>query len=134
MYIVAFRRAYSPLVVDSGEASRPQQEHFENALDVEKKVREEVEKWRFFRVADKPSEANFIFLVNFDGSAIEGIAIPYEAYRLHFKEKYDLDALRDAAHGRYLAGPLKLPTLSRLSDRLIKQFRLSVAPGSAKSK
>ena len=43
------------------------------------------------------------------------------------KLKFDLDALRDAAYGRYLVGPLKLPTLSRLSDRLVKQFREKVS-------
>ena len=30
--------------------------------------------------------------------------------------------------GRFLIGPLKLPTLSRLSDRLVKQFREKVSP------
>jgi hypothetical protein len=59
---------------------------------------------------------------------MEGLAIPAEAYRQHFKEKFDLDALRDAAYGRYLIGPLKLPTLTRLSDRLVKQFQEKVGP------
>jgi hypothetical protein len=54
---------------------------------------------------------------------MEGLAIPVDAYRQHFKERYDLDALREAAFGRYVIGPLKIPTLSRLSDRLVKQFR-----------
>jgi hypothetical protein len=134
MYIVAFRHVQQPLILDSAESNQPGQDYFDNALDVEKKIREDIEKWRYFRVADKPSEADFIFLVNLDGSAIEGLAIPFDAYRQHFKEKYDLDALRDAAHGRYLAGPLKLPTLSRLSERLVKQFRENVAQGSAKTK
>lgn len=44
----------------------------------------------------------------------------------YFKEQFDLDALRNAAFGRYVIGPLKLPTLSRLSDRLVKQFREKV--------
>jgi len=57
---------------------------------------------------------------------MEGLAIPLEAYRRHFKEKLDLDALRDAAFGRYLIGPLKVPTLTRLSDRLVKVFREKV--------
>ena len=82
-----------------------------------------IEEWQFFKIAEKPSEADFIFLVSLDERSIEGLAIPYDAYRQHFKEKFDLDALRDAAFGRYLIGPLKLPTLSRLSDRLVKQFR-----------
>ncbi|MBC7929046.1 MAG: hypothetical protein H7Z38_00580 [Rubrivivax sp.] len=134
MYIVAYRYVLPSLVLDSVEVSQTQQDRFVNALDVEKKVRDEIEKWRYFRVADKPSDADFIFLVNLDGSAMEGIAVPSDAYRQHFKEKYDLDALRDAAHGRYIAGPLKLPTLSRLSERLVKHFRAGVAPSNAKAK
>jgi hypothetical protein len=47
-----------------------------------------------------------------------------------FKEQFDLDALRDAAFGRYLVGPLKLPTLGRLTDRLVKQLRERVAKPS----
>ena len=54
---------------------------------------------------------------------MEGLAVPLEAYRKHLKENFDLDALREAAFGRYLIGPLKLPTVTRLSDRLVKQFR-----------
>lgn len=92
-------------------------------LDAERKVRKRIEEWRFFSVAEKLSQADFIFLVSLDESSMEGLAIPSEAYRQHFKEKFDLDALREAAFGRYLIGPLKLPTLSRLSDRLVKQFR-----------
>ena len=56
-------------------------------------------------------------------SSIEGLAIPVDAYRQHFKDKFDLDALREAAFGRYLIGPLKIPTVTRLSDRLVKQFQ-----------
>lgn len=134
MYIVAFRYVQPSVLIDSVEVSQPRQEYFDNALDVEKKVREKVEGWRFFRVADKPSEADFIFLVNLNGSAIEGLAIPFDAYRQHFKEKYDLDALHEAAYGRYIAGPLKLPTVSRLTDRLVKEFRESVGTGGAKTK
>ena len=77
-------------------------------------------------MAEKPSQADFILLVNLDESSIEGLAIPFEAYRRHFKEKFDLDELRDAAFGRFLVGPLKLPTLSRLTDRLVQQFREKV--------
>jgi hypothetical protein len=58
-----------------------------------------------------------------DESSIEGLAIPLEAYQTHFKDKFDQDALREAAYGRYLIGPLKLPSISRLSDRLVEQFR-----------
>lgn len=125
MYIVAFRVIHSPLVLEQVPVDR-QQEYINNDLDTERKVRKRIEEWNYFKVAEKISQADFIFLVNLDESSIEGLAIPVEAYRQHFKENFDLDALRDAAFGRYLIGPLKLPTISRLSDRLVKQFREKV--------
>jgi len=122
MYIVAFRTIEFPIVLDEAQADR-QREYINNDLDAERKVRKRIEEWQYFKVAEKPSQADFIFLVHLDESSIEGLAVPFEAYRLHFKEKFDLDALREAAFGRYLIGPLKLPTITRLSDRLVKQFR-----------
>jgi hypothetical protein len=125
MYIVAFRRTAVPVAVDETGASLGVgfRDHFDFDLDAERKVRKRVEEWNFFRVADKPSAADFVLLVNLDDSSIEGLVIPFDAYNRHFKDKFDLDSLRDAAYGRYLAGPLKLPTISRLADRLVKQFR-----------
>ena len=125
MYIVAFRLYHYPFVLDEAE-SRRQREQVNNDLDAERKVRKRIEEWNFFKVAEKPSQADFIFLVNLDESSIEGLAIPFEAYRQHFKENFDLDALREAAFGRYLIGPLKLPTVTRLSDRLVQQFQEKV--------
>ena len=125
MYIVAFRVIHSPLVLEQVPVDR-QQEYINNDLDAERKVRKRIEEWNFFKVAEKISQADFVFLVNLDESSIEGLAIPVEAYRQNFKERFDLDALRDAALGRYLIGPLKLPTVTRLSDRLVKQFREKV--------
>ena len=122
MYIVAFRLLQFPIILDESGPGR-QPEYINYDLDAERKVRKRIEEWQFFRVAEKPSQADFIFLVSLDESSVEGLAIPFEAYRRHFKEKFDLDALREAAFGRYLIGPLKLPTLSRLSDRLVQQFR-----------
>jgi hypothetical protein len=98
-------------------------------LGAESKIRTKLEEWRFFRVAEKLSDADYVLLISLDDSAMEGLVIPFDAYRQHFKEKFDLDALREAAHGRYLAGPLKLPTLGRLSDRLVKDFRAKVSGG-----
>lgn len=127
MYIVAFRIIQFPIVLDPVPIDR-QRELINNDLDAERKIRKRIEEWHFFKVAEKLSDADFIFLVNLDESSIEGLAIPVEAYRRHFKDQFDLDALRDAAFGRYLIGPLKLPTLSRLSDRLVQQFREKVSP------
>jgi hypothetical protein len=135
MYIVAFRQFPLPLIVDPAQTGPAQPEFINNALDAERKVRKRIEEWNYFKVAEKLSDADFIFLVNLDESSIEGLAIPFEAYRRYFKERFDLDALREAAFGRYLIGPLKLPTLSRLSDRLVKQFRERVTrPGQPPTK
>jgi hypothetical protein len=129
MYIVAFRRIEFPLVFEEVDPGR-QRDYTNSDLDAERKVRKRIEEWQFFKVAEKPSEADFVFLVNLDESSIEGLAIPYVAYRRNFKERFDLDALRDAAYGRYLIGPLKIPTLGRLTDRLVQQMRERVAkPG-----
>jgi hypothetical protein len=125
MYIVAFCIVHTPILLDEVQVDR-QREYINNNLDAERKVRKRIEEWQYFKVAEKLSDADFVFLVNLDDSSVEGLAIPAEAYRQHFKEKFDLDALRDAAYGRYLIGPLKLPTLTRLSDRLVKQFREKV--------
>jgi hypothetical protein len=65
---------------------------------------------------------------------MEALAIPFDAYERHFKEKFDLDALRDAAYGRAISGPLKLPTLGRLSSRLIKDFREKNPAAAAKGR
>ena len=126
MYIVAFRLQF-PLVWDETQGDR-QREYINNDLDAERKIRKRIEEWNYFKVAEKLSDADFVFLVSLDENSIEGLAIPIDAYRQHFKDKFDLDALRDAAIGRFLIGPLKLPTLSRLSDRLVQQFREKIAP------
>jgi|GEM_PF-1702520 len=126
IYIVAFRRVYQPVSGDVSTGNSVGAYQNEYALDAEQKVRKEIVKWRYFRVVDKLSEADFVLLVNSEYSSMEALAIPHEAYRQRFKEKYDMDTLRESAFGRFLAGPLKIPTLSRLSERLIKQFREKV--------
>ncbi|HWS86311.1 MAG TPA: hypothetical protein VN282_05080 [Pyrinomonadaceae bacterium] len=123
VYIVAFTRALITVGTDAEGNGGYQKDYFDFQLDVEKKVRNEIEKWKYFRVADKPSDADFVFLVSYHYSTMEGLAISFDAYDRHFKEKFDLDALRDAAYGRAISGPLKLATLSRLSSRLVKDFR-----------
>jgi hypothetical protein len=127
LYIVAFCVIHSPIVLNEVQVGQ-QGEYINNDLDAERKVRKRIEEWHYFKVAEKLSEADFVFLVNRDDSSMEGLAIPADAYRQHFKEKFDLDALRDAAYGRYVIGPLKLPTLGRLTDRLVKEFREKVGP------
>ena len=126
VYIVAFRISPYPVVVDGAQVDS-QRETVNYELGAEREVRKRIEEWQFFKVAEKLSEADFVFLVHLEFNSIEGLAIPVESYHQHFKDKFDLDALRDAAFGRYLIGPLKLPTLGRLTDRLVKQFRGKLA-------
>jgi hypothetical protein len=132
MYIVAYRRLTQAIATDTTIASLGN-EYTDLDLDAERKVRKRIEEWNYFRVAEKPSQADFVFLINLDEGSIEGLVIPLDAYRTHFKENYDLDALRDAAYGRYVVGPLKLATVSRLSDRLVEQFREKLT-GSKKAR
>ena len=131
VYIVAFTRSLITVGADAeGHGGQPR-DYFDFQLDVEKKVREEIEKWKFFRVADKPSDADFVLLVSYHYSTMEALAISFDTYNQHFKEKFDLDELRDAAYGRAISGPLKLPTLGRLSSRLVKDFREKYRAGAA---
>lgn len=132
MYIVAYRRLTATIATDTTVATSGH-EYTDLDLDAERKIRKRIEEWNYFRVAEKPSEADFVFLINLDEGSIEGLALPLEAYRMHFKENYDLDALRDAAYGRYVVGPLKLASISRLSDRLVEQFREKLT-GSKKAR
>ena len=134
VYIVAFTRSLITVGTDSeGNGGQPK-DYFDFQLDVEKKVRDEIEKWKYFRVADKPSDADFVLLVSYHYSTMEALAISFDTYNQHFKDKFDLDALRDAAYGRAISGPLKLPTLSRLSSRLIKDFREKLAVTTSKAR
>lgn len=134
VYIVAYTRALVTVGADPEGNGGYQKDFFDFQLDAEKKVRDEFEKWRFFRVADKPSDADFVFLVSYHYSTMEGLVLPFDAYNRHFKEKFDLDALREAALGRAISGPLKLPTLSRLSSRLVKDLRQKLPAANTKSR
>lgn len=134
MYIVAFRRYHTQVVVDPLKGTIATSENINLELGAERKVRIKIEEWRFFRVSEKLSDADFIFLVSLDDNSMEGLVIPLDAYNRHFKEKFDLDELRNAAHGRYLAGPLKLASEGRLSDRLVKDFRVKIETGGGAAK
>ena len=83
MYIVAFRLFQSPVILDEAGVNR-QLEYINYDLDAERKVRKRIEEWQFFKVAEKVSQSDFIFLVSLDESSMEGLAIPTEAYRQHF--------------------------------------------------
>ena len=66
MYIVAFRLyTQYPVVLDEMGVER-QRDYIDYDLDAERKVRKRIEEWPFFKVAEKLSQADFIFLVSLD--------------------------------------------------------------------
>src|SRR5215210_2036806 len=73
VYIVAFTRSLVTVGADPDGNGGHLKDYFDFQLDAERKVRDEFEKWRFFRVADKPSEADFVVLVSLHGSTMEGL-------------------------------------------------------------
>lgn len=135
VYVTAFRRADELIHVNPsnnpGRGNVERHLYYDHDLGAEKQVRNRIEKWRFFQIVDKASQSDFVFLVHVDSNALEGIVLPREAY-LQFKERFskdsriDFESLREVAHQRYLAGPFKISTLGRMSDRLIDRFREAV--------
>ena len=77
MYIVAFRRERQPVVSGSVKGNGTAPDYIDLELDAERKVRTRIEEWRFFRVAEKPSEADFVFLVSLDDTSIEGLVLSF---------------------------------------------------------
>lgn len=125
VYIVAFRDTQQ-YVTDETTGTSGFKTVKENYLDLERKVDEQVRKWGYFRVVDRPSDAELILLVYMDISSMEGMLVSPDNYRTHYRDKFDLDQLRDVAVARATAGPLNIATLSRLSKRMIEQLRLRV--------
>ena len=93
-------------------------------LAAERLVRMEFEKFGIFKPVDKPSEADYVFVVYVHDRAAEGLAVAPEKYGQTKTDlfKGDLDPLRDAAYARCVVGPFKLPTLGRISAQLVKKF------------
>ena len=127
LYIVGFRQAHPPLVVDSSNGTVGRPEAYIYELDVEQKIRSEIKEWGYFKIVDKASESEVVLLVDSEDSSMEGLLIPQDAFKTHFKDKFDIDALREAALGRYLVGPLKVASLGRLSDRLVKEMKQKIS-------
>src|SRR5215210_572422 len=73
VYIVAFTRSLVTVGAGPDGNGGHLKDYFDFQLDAERKVRDEFERWRFFRVADKPSEADFVVLVSLHGSTMEGL-------------------------------------------------------------
>src|SRR5215213_1734739 len=75
IYIVAFRIIPFPIIPVEAPVNR-QREYINYDLDAERKVRKRIEEWQFFKVAEKPSEADFIFLVNLDETSMRAWPFP----------------------------------------------------------
>jgi hypothetical protein len=126
VYIVAFRDTQQFVADETTGTSSPRTVK-ESYLDLEKKVDEQVRKWGYFHVVERLSDAELIMLVYTDMSSMEGLVVSPDDFRQHYKERFDLDQLRDVAYARGTAGPLNIPTLTRLSERMIKQLREKIA-------
>jgi hypothetical protein len=81
MYIVAFRRSQQHVVVDPVLGTLATSDTVCLELGAESKVRAKIEEWRFFKVSEKLSDSDFVFLVSLDDSSMEGLTIPFDAYR-----------------------------------------------------
>jgi hypothetical protein len=125
VYIVAYRDSQQ-FVADPTTGTSGFRTVKETYLDLEQKVDEQVRKWGYFHIVDRLSEAELILLVYTDTSSMEGMLVSRETYNEHYRDKFDLDQLRDKAFARATAGPLNIATLSRLSKRMIEQLRLKV--------
>src|SRR5262245_3197047 len=62
MYIVAYRKFEYPGFVDQPEAG-DKRDYVDLDLDAERKVRKRIEQWTYLKVAEKLSQADFVFLV-----------------------------------------------------------------------
>lgn len=101
-------------------------------LPAEQRVRKEFEKRRDYKVVEKASEADFVFLVVIHDSAAEGLALPPEKYA-QYPSKLGIEALREAAYARSAVGPFKIHTLGKISDRLVEAFHEKTITGSKKT-
>lgn len=129
VYIAALRRN-----VGRGHEITDLTVGFSHDLDIEKQVRKEIEAQKVFKVVDKPSEAEFVFLVHVDASRAEGLALLPETYRQYKDRPIDLDALRKAAYGRYTVGPYLIPRLGKISNSLVRNFHEEVRKEGITSK
>lgn len=92
-------------------------------LPAELRIRKDFEEQRVYRLVNKASEADFVFLVLIDDSAAEGLAVAPAVFAEHKQDVgRNIETLREAAYARSTIGPLKLHNLGRLSDRLVKAF------------
>ena len=90
-------------------------------LPAELRVRKGFEKRKVYRLVNKASGADFVFLVLIHDNAAEGLALAPEVFK-EYQNKLNIEALREAAYARATIGPLKIHNLGRLSEHLAKKF------------
>lgn len=103
-----------------------------NDLEFETHLKKEFDKMRTFKVTDKLSEAEVVFLAYLEKGTAEGYVLAPGKYT-EFKRQldpvtgqFDLDALREAAYGRYVAGHFKFASVRRISNHLVKKFHEAI--------
>ena len=102
-----------------------------NELGHEGKLREEFEKLQYFKIVNKVSEAEFVFLVHVQFNAAEGFSLSTDKYNQwkdkSDKEKVDIDMLREDSYRGAMVGPFKIPTTAKLCSQLARKFHTEVA-------
>src|SRR6266436_5643270 len=76
LYIVAYCRGRQTVVTDPETGVVTPIDYTNIELGAESKIRTKLEEWRYCRVAEKPSDADSVFLISLDDGAMEGLAIP----------------------------------------------------------
>ena len=130
VYIAAYHRVH-----DVAPHHTTAADHYlmRNDLEFEAHIRSEFQKQKAFRVADKLSDAEFVFMVYREDHAAEAYVLAPDKYlelsallEQSAQGGFDLHSLREAAYGRYLSGHVRLPTHGRMSGRLVKEFHKTV--------
>ena len=99
-------------------------------LPAEFRIGQDFGKEHRYAIVNKVSEADFVFLVLIHESAAEGLALPPSVFT-RYQSNIDIDALREAAYARAIVGPLKVHTLGRMSERLVRAFHDAPTRGEA---
>jgi hypothetical protein len=125
IYIAAYRKTY---LYSGTKNSRPSGPIIASKdLPLEARLAKEFDKWRDFKIASKLSEADFVFVVLFNSSAAEGLMISRDDYNRFKENPDDVDGIREAALKRYLVGPFALPTLGKVSSKIVEEIHLDFA-------
>jgi hypothetical protein len=107
-----------PQVVENLEIGDKPKEALET---VGLRPRKDLEKRKVYKLVNKASDADFVFVVIIHDSAAEGLALAPAEFAA-YQNKLNIEALREGAYARSTVGPLKIHNLSRISDQLVQKF------------